>query len=419
MKATIITIGDEILIGQIVDTNSAWLGQKLNERGVQVEKIISVKDNENEIHKALDEAFALGQLIIMTGGLGPTLDDITKKTLCSYFNTHLVFSDESFGYIKEYLDSKGASVNENNRNQAMLPGNCTPIRNYLGTAPIMEFEHNGVVLYSLPGVPYEMKYAMEHEVFPRMQHRFNMPPVFHQTIMTFGIAEAFLAERLSNWEKRLPEHIKLAYLPSPKTIRLRLSVYQTDKIGWETDVKKAIDDLQKEIPDNIFSLEGKDLTDVLSNLLRSHSLSLSTAESCTGGTIAQKITALPGASDIFKGSIVSYSNEIKQRILGVKEETLIQHGAVSKACVMEMAENVKKQFQTNCAIAVSGIAGPSGGTPEKPVGMVWIAVSTDNNTFAEKFSLGNNRDVNIEKASYTALFMLFSELKKELVTVDC
>ena len=415
MKAVIITIGDEILIGQTVDTNSAWLGTEFNKRGIQVEKILSIRDDEKSIHDALDDAFGLAGIVIMTGGLGPTQDDITKQSLCTYFNTELVLSEESLEYVREIVENRGYSLNENNRNQAMLPAACTPVKNHLGTAPVMEFEKDGRLLYSMPGVPFEMKYAMENEVFPRIQKLFPVSAVFHQTIMTYGMPEAFLAEKLTAWASRLPEFVKLAYLPSPGGIKIRLSVYDTSGNNWENSVKKAVEELKQEIPDLIFSEEEKSLEQALSELLRTYNLTLSTAESCTGGLIGSLITSLPGASDVYKGAVVAYSNEIKSEILGVKTDTLDRFGAVSEQCVREMAENIRVKFKTDCSIAVSGIAGPDGGTSEKPVGTVWVAVSLDNEIVTRKYSFGNDRFVNTRRSAYSGMHMLYSLIKRRFI----
>jgi nicotinamide-nucleotide amidase len=415
MKAVIITIGDEILIGQTIDTNAAWLGKMFNQRGITIEKTISIRDDENAIHQALDDSFKIAHVVLMTGGLGPTADDITKQSLCSYFKTKLVLSEESLHRIKGFVESRGYSVNENNYNQAMVPETCTVIPNHLGTAPIMEFEQEGRLLFSMPGVPFEMKYAMEHEVFPRINERFSFPPVFHQTIMTYGMPEAFLAEKLNHWARRLPSYLKLAYLPSPKGIKIRLSVYDTQIQAWKEAVEDAIAQLKHEIPELIFSEHEENLENALFHLLKQNKLTLSVAESCTGGRIASLMTSIPGASNVFEGGIIAYSNKVKQQMLSVPEAILDEYGAVSEETVREMAYQVKNKLNTNCAIAVSGIAGPGGGSEAKPVGTVWIAVMFENQLIAEKFQFGNNRQVNIERAAYSAMHMLFKFIKKQVI----
>lgn len=418
MKAIIITIGDEILIGQTVDTNAAWLGKMFNQRGITVEKTISIRDDEHAIHQALDESFTIADIILMTGGLGPTADDITKQSLCSYFKTKLVLSKESLNRIKDFVESRGYSVNENNYNQAMVPETCSVIPNHLGTAPIMEFEQEGRLLFSMPGVPFEMKHAMEYEVFPRIEKRFSISPVFHQTIMTYGMPEAFLAEKLNNWANQLPDYLKLAYLPSPKGIKIRLSVYDTRIQAWKEAIDDALARLKHEIPELIFSTQEENLENALFHLLKNNKLTLSVAESCTGGLIGSLMTSIPGASEIFEGGIIAYSNKIKQQMLSVPEAILDEYGAVSEETVREMATHVKNKFQTNCAIAVSGIAGPDGGSKTKPVGTVWVAVVFENQIVAERFQFGSIRWVNTEKAAYSAMHLLYKLIKKQVINSE-
>ncbi|MDA3910201.1 MAG: CinA family nicotinamide mononucleotide deamidase-related protein [Bacteroidales bacterium] len=415
MKAVIITIGDEILIGQTVDTNAAWLGKMFNQRGITVEKTISIRDDEHAIHQALDESFKIANVVLMTGGLGPTADDITKESLCSYFNTELVLSEKSLQQIKGFVESRGYSVNENNYNQAMLPEACTVISNHIGTAPIMQFEQEGRLLFSMPGVPFEMKYAMEHEVFPRIEERFSFPPVFHQTVMTYGMPEAFLAEKLNDWANQLQDCVKLAYLPSPKGIKIRLSVYDTAISGWKEAVETAVIGLKEEIPELIFSEQEENLENALFHLLKQNNLKLSVAESCTGGLIGSLMTSIPGASEVFEGGVIAYSNNVKQHLLSVSEVVLEEFGAVSEETVREMASQVKNKLHTNCAIAVSGIAGPDGGSEAKPVGTVWIAVALGNQVVARKFQFGSIRWVNTEKAAYSAMHLLYKLIKKEVM----
>ncbi len=412
MKAVIITIGDEILIGQTIDTNAAWLGKMFNQRGIRVEKTISIRDDEQAIHQALDEGFKLADFIVMTGGLGPTPDDITKQSLCSYFNTKLVLSEESLLKIKKFVESRGYSVNENNYNQAMVPEACTVIPNYIGTAPIMEFKQEGRLLYSMPGVPFEMKHAMEHNVFPQIEKRFKLTPVFHQTVMTYGMPEAFLSEKLNTWAAQLPNYLKLAFLPSPKGIKIRLSVYDTSIDGWKQSIEKAVDGLKQVIPELIFSEQEENLENALFQLLKQNNLSLSVAESCTGGLIGSLITSIPGSSEVFEGGIIAYSDKVKQHLLSVSETVLEKFGAVSEETVRKMATQVKNIFHTNCAIAVSGISGPGGGSKAKPVGTVWIAVALDNQLIARKFQFGSIRRVNTERAAYSGMHLLYKLIKK-------
>lgn len=411
MKAVIITIGDEILIGQTIDTNAAWLGQSFNKRGIEVEKIISIRDRTDSIHHALNEAFALAEIVVMTGGLGPTLDDITKQALCDYFDTKLVLSEESLSNVKHFVESRGFQLNENNYNQAMVPETCTVLTNHLGTAPIMQFEKEGSYLFSMPGVPFEMKHAMEYEVFPIIESHFSLSPVFHQTIMTFGMPEAFLAEKLNAWVSELPEYVKIAYLPSPKGIKIRMSVYDTmANSDYEAVVKENVAKLHDVIPEIIFSDTESPLENVLYQHLKERGLKLSTAESCTGGMIGSVMTSIPGSSEVFEGGIIAYSNAIKSQVLAVSDQILEEDGAVSQACVVQMSKSVQEIFHTDCSVAVSGIAGPSGGTKEKPVGTVWIAVRLGNDLNVRKFEFGSNRAVNTKRAAYSAMNMMLRML---------
>jgi nicotinamide-nucleotide amidase len=412
MRAYIITIGDEILIGQTIDTNAAWLGAQFNKRGVQVTKILSIKDEEAAIHMALDEAFVFADVILMTGGLGPTLDDITKQSLCTYFNVGMRLSESSLNSVEKFVKSRGYFLNENNRQQAMVPENATIIPNHMGTAPIMQFEKNGKYLFSMPGVPFEMKDAMEKSVFPFIESKFALKPVKHHTVMTFGMPEAFLAEQLESWANELPEFIHLAYLPSPKGIKIRLSVYDTNIPEWEDRLEVNIEKLRKLIPELIFSETDQNLETILFQSLKKHQLHLATAESCTGGLISQLITSNPGSSEVFKGSVVAYSNEIKSKILGVSENVLESEGAVSEEVVRSMAENIRFLFHVDCSIAVSGIAGPGGGSDNKPVGTTWIAVSVNGKTESRKFQFGSRRDINTERAAYSGMYMLFDLIKR-------
>ncbi len=413
MKAIIITIGDEILIGQTVDTNSAWLGRALNQRGVVIEKIISIRDDATAIHQALDEGFERADVVLMTGGLGPTVDDITKQCLCAYFNTRLVLSEACLARIQAFVESRGHALNTNNRNQARVPEACTVIPNHVGTAPILTFEREGRLLVALPGVPYEMKHAMEHDVLPLLEVRLPLSPIVHKTIMTFGIPEASLAEQLDGWANRLPSTLKLAYLPSPKGVKIRLSVYDTASAGWRQAVDAAVAALKKEIPGHVFSEADEPLEQALFRLLRQKKRTLAVAESCTGGLIGSLLSAIPGASEVFQGGVIAYSDAVKKRLLAVPETVLATCGAVSEETVRGMASGVKTLFQTDCAIAVSGIAGPGGGSAAKPVGTVWVAAGVDGEWAARKHSFGNMRSVNIEKAAYSAMHLLYQLLEKQ------
>jgi nicotinamide-nucleotide amidase len=412
MLAEIITIGDELLIGQVIDTNSAWMAEQLNLIGIRIHQITSISDNQEHILKTLREASSRVQLILITGGLGPTKDDITKQTLCKYFNTSLVFSEEAYKNVENLFYHRGVTVTEINRLQAMVPANCRVLPNVNGTAPCMWFEKDDCIYVAMPGVPFEMKAIMEQEVIPQLLHKQNQV-IIHRTILTEGVGESMLASIIEPWEDSLPEFIKLAYLPQPGMVRLRLTAYGTDgKILWEA-INKAEKELIPLAGKYIFGFDDDTMESVVGQLLRQKGMTLSTAESCTGGNIAQLITSIAGSSDYFKGSVVAYSNEIKEKLLGVPQQTLVDHGAVSEQTVIAMAEGIRKRFDTDYSIAVSGIAGPGGGTDEKPVGTTWIAVSTPTETIARKFLLGDHRGRNIRKASLAALNMLRVKLIEE------
>jgi nicotinamide-nucleotide amidase len=405
MLAEIITIGDELLIGQIVDTNSAWIGQQMNQVGFKVHQITSVSDNREHILKALAEASQRVQMVLITGGLGPTKDDITKKTLAEYFGTGFVFSQEAFEDVEYLFKIRGREVTPLNRLQAEVPANCTVLRNRVGTAPGMWFEENGVVYASMPGVPHEMKYLMENEVLPRLKSKFKTPFILHRTLLTQGIGESFLADKIADFEDQLPPHIRLAYLPAAGSVRLRLS-------GWgeesfiRSEMSRLVAELQEQVKEYLYGFDDDTIAGVLGDLLRKNGLTISTAESCTGGNIAHLLTSIPGSSAWYMGSTITYSYESKTELLGVPKEVIEKHGAVSEEVVTSMVNNAKKLLGTSCAVATSGIAGPGGGTPDKPVGTVWIAVSSPRQTIAKKVLLGDNRLRTIQVASETALNML-------------
>jgi nicotinamide-nucleotide amidase len=412
MLAEIITIGDELLIGQVIDTNSAWIAEQLNMAGIKVHQITSISDNQEHILQTLKEASSRVQLILITGGLGPTKDDITKQTLCKYFDTSLVFSEEAYKNVENLFYHRGVKVTEVNRQQAMVPANCKVLPNVNGTAPCMWFEKENCIYVSMPGVPFEMKAIMEQEVIPLLLHK-QKQVIIHRTILTEGVGESMLASIIETWEDALPEFIKLAYLPQPGMVRLRLTAYGNDREMLQDAVSKAEKELYPLAGKYIFGFDNDTIESVIGQLLRQKGMTLSTAESCTGGNIAQLITSIAGSSDYFKGSVVAYSNEIKEKILGVAHQTLVDHGAVSEQTVIAMAEGIKERFNTDYSIAVSGIAGPGGGTDEKPVGTTWIAVATPTGTTARKFLLGDHRGRNIRKASVAALNMLRGKLIDE------
>jgi nicotinamide-nucleotide amidase len=411
-EAEIITIGDEILIGQIVDTNSAYIGTLLNLNGISVKQISSVSDSREHILKALDEAKERADIILITGGLGPTKDDITKKTLCEYFNTKMRFDEDVYEDVVNIFKSYNKEVTPTNRLQAEVPELCETIRNANGTAPGMWFDVNGKIFVSMPGVPYEMKAMMKNQVVPKLKERFHLPAIVHKTVLTQGIGESTLSDALTSWEESLtPLDIKLAYLPSPGMVRLRLSTKGFDAEKLNAIVDKKIEELKMIIPEFIygyetFGEESETLEQQVGRLLRQKKQTLSTAESCTGGYIAHLITKVPGSSEYYTGSIISYSYDIKESELNVSKEVLESEGAVSQPVVEQMAKAIREKYKTDYSIAASGIAGPSGGTEDKPVGTVWIAIATPEKVFSEKFLFGTHRERNIQKTANAALNML-------------
>ena len=410
MIAEIISIGDELLIGQVVNTNASWMAEQLNLSGIEISRIVAVADRKEEIISALHEASSRAEVVLITGGLGPTRDDITKSTLCEYFGSKLIFHEPSLKYVEKLFHDRGLPVREINRQQAKIPNNCTPIINSQGSAPGMWFEKDEVIYISLPGVPYEMKAIMSDHVLPALSRKLNGNFILHKVIMTQGVGESFLAEKINDWEDGLPEHMKLAYLPQPGIVRLRLTATGKDKQSLKTELEQQIDALVSLIPGLIFGYDEEKLEEVVGDLLKENKYTVSTAESCTGGYIAHLITSISGSSSYFKGSVVAYSNEIKTGLLGVQEDTLIAHGAVSEQTVIQMAEGVRNKFSTDYSIAVSGIAGPDGGTPEKAVGTIWIAVAGPGETKTKKYLFGKNRQRNIRLAAVTALNSLRLEL---------
>jgi nicotinamide-nucleotide amidase len=414
MQAEIITIGDEILIGQVADTNSSWIAGQLNLNGVKVRLITSIADDREQILERLSESEKHADLIILTGGIGPTRDDITKSTLCDFFGSKLVMNEQVMHDIEEFSKKKGVQLNELNRSQAYVPENCTVLPNKNGTAPGMWFIYNSKVFISLPGVPFEMKAMMEEEALPKIRSFFKPRIIYHKTIMTFGIPESVLAIKITKWENSLPENASLAYLPSPGIVRLRLSFTGDNKTELVKIAKSNINELQKIIPDAIFGFDNDNMEEVTGKLLEIRNKTLAVAESCTGGKISNLITSVPGCSKYFVGSVTAYSNNIKEQILNIKKESIIRHGAVSREVAEQMARGIRKLFGTDYSIATTGIAGPDGGTADKPVGTTWIAVSSELKTISEKFLFGDNRERNILRASLTGINML-----RKLIISDC
>lgn len=411
MIAEIISIGDELLIGQVINTNASWMGEILNKYGIKVNKISMISDDKDEIIKAITNGFINADLILMTGGLGPTKDDITKHTLCEFFDSKLVFNEQVYLRIKEIFRLRNFEITEVNKAQADLPDNCIVIPNTNGTASGMWFEHDGKILVSMPGVPFEMKPMMESEVIPRIKTKFNTMVIIHKTIMTQGLGESFLAKRIEDWENNLPSNIKLAYLPQPGIVRLRLSAIGNDKGKCELIISDLIEKLTHSIGDLIFGYDDILLEEAVGQKLTEKNLSISTAESCTGGYLAHLITSVAGSSNYFKGSIIAYSNEIKEKELNVPSEILINEGVVSESVVKQMAMNVRAKFETDYAIAISGIAGPGGGSEDKPVGTTWIALAGPNEVISKRFHFGEHRGRNIRRAALSALFILFKAIE--------
>lgn len=403
----IITIGDEILIGQIVDTNSAWMAVELNKAGFQLAQITSVHDEADHIKKALDEALLRADVVLMTGGLGPTKDDITKQTLCEYFGTKLVFNPDVLENIQQIYHTRQSVMNELTKSQAMVPENCTVIQNRAGSAPITWFEKEGKVIVSMPGVPLEMKKVMSEEIIPRLQKYFKTPAIIHKTVQVYGIPESQLALRLTEWENALPEYLHLAYLPNFGIVKLRLSGAGQDEYKLEEAINQQIETLKSILGESIFAYEDKPVEKIIYEKLKISGLTVSTAESCTGGNIAHRLTLIPGISDCFKGSVVAYHNELKINALGVSARDIEQYGAVSSQVATQMAEGARKVMQTDLAVATTGIAGPTGGTDEKPVGTIWISVSSPERTITRSFNFGQfARENFIERSTMAALMML-------------
>ncbi len=416
MIAEIITIGDEILIGQIVDTNSAWMAQKLNLAGIKVKQISSVSDDRQHILKALNESKSRADLILITGGLGPTKDDITKKTLAEYFNTGYRLDQDALENVKRIFLKYKAPLLEINIKQAEVLDNCVTLLNLNGTAPGMWIENEDKVFVSMPGVPFEMMYMMEEQVIPKIKQAFNLPVILHHTILTAGIGESILAERIESVEDSLPEHIKLAYLPKLGTVRVRLSGNGQNEEMLKNEISVYAKRIVEKVHEFVIAENDTPIEKVIIDFMAARNLTLSVAESCTGGYISHQITQHPGSSMVFLGGAVTYSNSLKISILGVSEKTLNNFGAVSEETVKEMSEGAKSAFHSDYSIAVSGVAGPDGGTIEKPVGTVWIAVTGKTKTITKTYNFGNKRTQNIERSGTTALTLLYKLMKEEQIS---
>ncbi|MDA3882159.1 MAG: competence/damage-inducible protein A [Bacteroidales bacterium] len=406
MKVEIISIGDEILIGRTINTNAAWIGEQLSLLGFFINRVTTISDTEEAITQSIKQAYTENNVVIITGGLGPTNDDITKLILCKLFDSPLSTHSEALKNIKKFVSSRGGEMNQLNKDQALFPEKADFIPNYSGTASGMWFSHENCIIISLPGVPHEMKDMMSDTIIPKLRKEFTLPVIVHEHILLSGIAEAKLAEIIAPWEDSLSDKIKLAYLPSPGIIKLRLTCITDSHEQAEKLISQAISDLKPYVQDHIYGYGLKNMEEIVGDMLRENEATISTAESCTGGNIAHILTLISGSSQYFKGGIVSYDNSIKINELHVPESTITSHGAVSKEVVEIMAQECRKKFNTTYAISTSGIAGPTGGTEKKRVGTVWIGIADSTNTYSYTFNFGNNRERVITRTSITALNLI-------------
>ncbi len=413
MKAEIITIGDELLIGQVVDTNSAWMATHLNEWGITLQQITSVHDEETHIKTALNEALQRADIVICTGGLGPTKDDITKQTFCDFFHTHLIESEEVKAHIHQLYAARPEVLNRLTATQWLVPQNCTIIPNHVGSAPIMMWKQANQYIIALPGVPYEMQYAMQHEVGELLQSLAEHETIIHRTLLVSGISESALAIRIETWENALPAHLHLAYLPKDGIIRLRLSGTGSNKEQLQNEMDTQIATLIPLIEKYLIATEDLPLEMLVGNMLKAKQQTVSSAESCTGGKIAMALNRHAGSSAFYYGSIIAYDNSVKENVLGVSSADLTTYGAVSEPVVRQMAEGAKRLLGTTYAIATSGIAGPTGGSDKKPVGTVWIALSTPTETITRCLQLGRLRDQITDRATTQALVLLLRYLQNK------
>ena len=411
MKCIIVSIGDELLIGQTINTNAGWMGAELNRIGVEVIEVLTISDQGPAINEAMTYASSKSEIVLITGGLGPTKDDITKKVFADYFNVPLVENKEALENVEGFFARYNRPMLPVNKLQALVPKGCDMLLNKAGTAPGMWMEDDNSVFVSMPGVPSEMKYLMEKEVLPKLKSCFDLPSIVHKTIMTQGVGESYIADEIEDIEDNLPNHIKLAYLPSPGLVKLRLSGRGKDAKLIEEEIEALFDKIEARIKDAVFAREERSLQAVIGVKLGSKGLTISTAESCTSGALAARITTVSGSSKYFVGSVVAYSNEVKHQQLGVPVATLEEFGSVSEATVRKMAKGAQKLFKTDYAIATSGIAGPDGGTDEKPVGTVWIAVAGPEGVLAERFQMGKGRSRVVEKTILTSLSLLLKLIR--------
>ncbi len=413
MKASIITIGDELLIGQVIDTNSAWISDQLSAYNVEVEEILSIKDEKSRIIEALDRSFAKSDIVLMTGGLGPTEDDVTKSTLCEYFDDEMYFDEACYNRIQRYFDKIGKTPLPAHKRQCFMPQKATLLRNDMGSAPGMLFKKGDSHLLSMPGVPYEMKFIFENEFVPFLRELQSNVFLYKRTIKTVGKGESQIASEIADIIDTFPEYIKIAYLPGLSQVRVRISGHKEDQHSLEQEINTISDKITNRLGKTVFGFDEETLPSVVGGLLRKNNLKISFAESCTGGYVSSLVTEVPGASDYFEGSYVCYSYAHKEKALGVKSETLLKYGAVSEETVIEMAKGCLAASSADIAISISGIAGPGGGTEEKPVGTIWLAISSKTKVKTKKLSLGRTRDKNIKTTAIFALNLLRNFIREE------
>ena len=428
MTAHIINIGDELLIGQVVNTNASWMAEELNKRNIKVTNISVISDGADDIRTQLDRSLSEADVVLITGGLGPTKDDITKTVLCNYFGDTLVRHQPTYDNVKKFFDRRGLPFTEINQAQALVPSKCKVILNEVGTAPCMVFTIPQAtfkqpspkktdtsaekIVISMPGVPFEMKWLMQNSVLPLLEERLGSQAIVHKTILTFGIGESFLADKIADWEDALPVHIKLAYLPEAGKVRLRLSAYGADKEQLEQEVAERVEMLKLIIDDNIYGYDDETISSVIGKLLNQKGATVATAESCTGGLIGNMITEVSGSSAYYKGGIVAYSNELKERLLGVHHETLEQYGAVSEETAIEMAKGCLDATDADYAIATTGISGPTGATEEKPLGLVYVAIASREEVVCNRYVFTTTRQQHQQRTANQALFDLYKQLTK-------
>ncbi|AGA78694.1 competence/damage-inducible protein A [Echinicola vietnamensis] len=413
ITAEIIAIGDELLYGQIMDTNSHWISKELDQIGVRVVRKTTVGDNEPDILHAFRHAQNRANIILITGGLGPTKDDLTKPLLAKYFECSIEPFPEAIADVKAFFEKRGRELTPLNKLQGHLPTKCQYVKNDRGTAPGMWFEENGCVWMSMPGVPHEMQFLMENFVLPKIKTLFSLPVIYHKVIKTAGIGESWLADMIAEWEDQLPSHIKLAYLPSLGEVKLRLTAFGDDINQLQEEVNQYIQQVKPLIKNYIYGYDQETIAEAIGRILTLNKKTISIAESCTGGYVSHLVTAIPGSSNYFNGAITPYHNQFKTALLGVKESTLMAHGAVSEETVMEMASMVRKKFDADYGLATSGIAGPGGGSPEKPVGTVWIAIANREGVKTKKLQLAHDRLLNIQYSALTVLNLLRKVIKNE------